>query len=353
MYSRQQSDCVEKIEDRPIEFHHNIQRRISRHASESLRLERPMIGGCCHGYSPTEPPIEVSRQPAKATKCQEHPARLVQIPGGKIAVGTDKPELPLDGEGPVRFRRVPPFLIDPFAVTNAWFAEFVDATAYVTDAEQFGWSSVFHLFVPDTGRQYPLPPDLTWWYRVDGANWFAPEGPGSTVDERGDHPVVHVSRTDAEHFEIWAGGRLPSEAEWEQTARGGFNGARFPWGEDEPSDHGPYHCNIWQGNFPDQNLALDGYVGTAPVHRYDANGFGIYNMCGNVWELCADPFRVRSLKRGASARNADARSQGLFIAKGGSYLCHKSYCYRYRIAARTGVDRVSTTGHIGFRLVFD
>jgi formylglycine-generating enzyme required for sulfatase activity len=280
------------------------------------------------------------------------PARLVALPGGPWRVGTDDPLLPKDGEGPARVVTLRPFAIDPFAVTNDDFATFVAATGYVTEAERFGWSAVFHLFAPvDAAR--PTTDAPPWWVQVERTSWAAPEGAGSGLGGRGDHPVLHVSWHDAAAYAAWAGGRLPTEAEWEYAASGGLAGARYPWGGREPDDTQFQPCNIWQGRFPDVNDAADGYVGTAPVGAFAANGFGLFNMCGNAWEWCADIFRIRSLGRAAKLRNAAALAQEQRVLKGGSYLCHRSYCHRYRIAARSGATADSSTGHVGFRLVYD
>lgn len=280
------------------------------------------------------------------------PARLVHIPGGRFVMGTDVSPLPVDGEAPARRVDIRPFAIDPSTVTNEAFTAFVEATGYQTEAERFGWSLVFRLFVE--GELATLSPDdLSWWRRIEGASWRHPEGPASTLQRRDDHPVVHVSWHDATAFAVWAGGRLPSEAEWECAAAGGLAGARFPWGDAEPDDISYQPCNVWQGDFPTRNTAADGYVGTAPVNSFAPNGFGLHNMVGNVWEWCADPFRIRSISRAAKQRNEAARAEDVRLLKGGSYLCHKSYCYRYRIAARTGAGADSSTGHVGFRLVYD
>ena len=280
------------------------------------------------------------------------PARLVPIPGGAWVVGTDRGPLPQDGEAPARRVEHRPFVIDPFAVTNAWFADFVAATGYRTEAERFGWSLVFRPFV-GAGLVNTVPDAPAWWARVDGACWRWPEGPGSDIAARGDHPVTHVSWQDAAAFAAWAGGRLPSEAEWECAAAGGMPGARFPWGDREPDDDGFQPCNIWQGAFSRHNTLADGYAGTAPVHAFAPNGYGLFNMVGNTWEWTAEPFRIRSIARAARQRNAAARAGNFRLLKGGSYLCHRSYCYRYRIAARAGAGADSSTGHVGFRLVFD
>ncbi|WP_370542021.1 formylglycine-generating enzyme family protein [Amycolatopsis sp. FDAARGOS 1241] len=262
---------------------------------------------------------------------------LLVLPGGTFRMGTDDADgFPDDREGPVREVTVAPFAIDAFAVTNARFAEFVDATGYRTDAEKFGWTYVFAKFVPSALRKgAPRPQQTPWWIGVSGAYWRAPEGPGSDVSLRQDHPVVHVSWTDALAYCAWAGRRLPSEAEWEYAARGGLDQARFPWG-DELTPGGEHRCNIWQGRFPVHNTEEDGHVGTAPVDAFQPNGFGLYNVSGNVWEWCADWF-------GTGNRSM----------RGGSYLCHESYCNRYRVAARTGNTPDSSSGNTGFRTAAD
>jgi sulfatase modifying factor 1 len=176
-----------------------------------------------------------------------------------------------------------------------------------------------------------------WWCGVRGAYWRAPEGPASDLDGRWDHPVVHVSWDDALAYCRWAGRRLPTEAEWEYAARGGLDQARFPWG-DELTPGCEHRCNIWQGRFPVRDTAEDGYSGTAPVDAYRPNGYGLFNVSGNVWEWCADWFD-------------GSRSQRAM--RGGSYLCHESYCNRYRVAARTANTPDSATGNLGFRCAAD
>ncbi|PRD44818.1 sulfatase modifying factor 1 (C-alpha-formyglycine- generating enzyme 1) [Phyllobacterium phragmitis] len=280
---------------------------------------------------------------------QTIPGRFVSIDGGKSFVGTNNPQHRSDGEAPRRKSTLTPYRIDPYTVTNRWFREFVSATRYTTDAERYGWSLVFQAFVPQ-GRQYQRVVDTPWWLRVDGADWAHPFGPSSSIKGIEDHPVTHVSWNDANAFSVWAGVRLPTEAEWEHAARGGLMDATFPWGEEEPSDTVPL-CNIWQGTFPHHNTQADGYLGTAPVHAFQPNGYGLYNMAGNVWEWCSDPFRIHSVGPNAKKQNAAAANSGIRILKGGSFLCHRSYCYRYRIAARTGVSPDSSTSHVGFRVV--
>jgi formylglycine-generating enzyme required for sulfatase activity len=275
----------------------------------------------------------------------------VRIPGGKALVGTRQPEIPDDGEDPLRTVRVKPFWIGATTVTNAEFAEFVSATGYVTEAEKWGWSFVFWMQVPqDIGPTQGVV-GFEWWRRVDGANWRSINGPGTESDAwLPEHPVVHVSWNDAQAYARWVGGRLPTEAEWEHAARGGLGDVRFPWGDREPDDEEFQPCNIWQGRFPEENSGKDGFVTTAPAMSYEPNGYGLYNMVGNVWEWTSDIYRIKSLKK--QVRQRLNRMQGYRLSKGGSFLCHASYCYRYRIASRSGNSPDSTTTHHGFRIVW-
>lgn len=275
----------------------------------------------------------------------------VRIPGGRVAVGVDEAAIPHDGESPRRTVRLKPFSMDATAVTNARFARFVEDTGYVTEAEQFGWSICFHSHIREGVETKGYHPQAPWWRQVDRANWRLINGPGSEEDWKPDHPVVQISWNDANAFAKWADGRLPTEAEWEHAARGGLDDPRFPWGNREPNDEDFFPCNIWQGVFPDNNTGADGYAASAPAKSFKPNGLGLYNMCGNVWDWTADAFRIRSLKKPARARQASMK--GYKTVKGGSFLCHISYCYRYRIAARTGNSPDSATTHMGFRLAYD
>ena len=253
----------------------------------------------------------------------------VLIPGGKAIVGTRRAEIPDDGEDPLRSARVKPFRIGATAVTNTQFKAFVEATGYVTEAERFGWSFVFWLQVPEHIGATQGVPEVQWWRKVDGADWREVNGPGTHATAwHADHPVVHVSWQDAQEYAKWAGGRLPTEAEWD--------------------DFQP--CNNWQGRFTDVNTAKDGYAATAPALSYEPNGYGLYNMCGNTWEWTADAFRIKSLKKQVKQRLDGMK--GYKLSKGGSFLCHRSYCYRYRIAARSGNSPDSATTHQGFRVIW-
>jgi formylglycine-generating enzyme required for sulfatase activity len=274
---------------------------------------------------------------AGAPADRDVPASFVGLPGGRFAMGDDSPwSYPADGEGPVREVNVAGFAVDPHAVSNSRFGEFVEATGHVTDAEKFGWSFVFAGLLPDDFPDTRGVAEAPWWRQVVGADWRHPEGPGSTTADRGDHPVVHVSRRDAAAFATWTGGRLPSEAEWEYAARAGSS-TTFPWGEDlEPE--GRHVVNVWQGRFPATNSCDDGWYGTCPVDEFPPNAFGLFNMIGNVWEWTA------SVEPGVP---------DVGILKGGSYLCHASYCRRYRPAARSRTSINGSLGNTGFRCVAD
>lgn len=268
--------------------------------------------------------------------------------------GSDADAFEADGESPVRTVEVAPFYIEPSAVTNRRFAAFVKATGHVTDAERLGWSYVFHLQIGREARPFVIDgsvPEAPWWSGVRGASWRAPEGPGSATDTRPDHPVVHVSWSDASAYAAWAGRRLPTEAEWEKAARGGLEQARYPWGDDL-TPRGRHRCNIWQGAFPVRNTAEDGHLGTAPVKAFAPNAFGLYNMAGNVWEWCADWWSSTWHVQDRPATRIDPVGPPTGDAKvirGGSFLCHSSYCNRYRVAARSQNTPDSSTGHMGFR----
>ena len=276
------------------------------------------------------------------------------LAGGRFLMGTDDVEgFPADGEGPIREVEVAPFAVDTKAVNNDDFAAFVDATSYRTEAERFGWSFVFQGHVTKTLWRDGLVrevPGLEWWFAVDRACWHRPEGPGSNIRKRGSHPVVHVSHADANAYASWAGKRLPTEAEWEFAARGGLEQKRYPWG-DELMPDGKHRCNIWQGSFPGNDVAEDGYAGTCPVGAFRPNGFGLYNVAGNVWEWCADRFSSDHHFTSERHNPVGPERGSARVMRGGSYLCHRSYCNRYRVAARTSNSPDSSTSNLGFRCV--
>jgi formylglycine-generating enzyme required for sulfatase activity len=293
---------------------------------------------------------------------------FVAIAGGSFAMGSEEH---YREEGPVRQVTVGPFSIGRTEVTNTEFAAFVADTGYVTTAERAldpadhpGWPAA----LLEPGALVFSPPDqpvelgnpMAWWRYVPGANWQHPTGPASGIEGLGDHPVVQISPEDAEAYAAWAGGRLPTEAEWEFAARGGLDGAAYAWGETyDPVDG--WKANTWQGAFPSQDDAADGHHGTAPVASYPPNGYGLYDMAGNVWEHVGDwwvpghPARdsvdpegpPQALAAGFSHPDIGAQR----VVKGGSWLCAPSYCMRYRPSARQSQETGLGSNHIGFRIV--
>lgn len=298
-------------------------------------------------------PEQLATKPAaaaqKSAAAQSTADEIARLPGGRFLMGSDDKTFPADNEGPIRPVDVAPFAIDRFAVSNERFARFIAATDYQTEAERYGWSFVFHSFLPAAHPPTRGVAAAPWWRVVDGADWRHPFGPHSGMNVRLDHPVVHVSWHDALAFAAWSGGRLPNEAEWEYAGRGGLEQRRFPWG-DRLVEGKRHRCNVWQGEFPKRDHARDGYHGTAPVGAFEGNGFGLYNVVGNVWEWCHDRWdgHQAQLPDEPAAPRDTAR-----VMKGGSYLCHASYCNRYRLSARTSSTADSTTGHVGFRLAYD
>ncbi|MCF6521973.1 formylglycine-generating enzyme family protein [Streptomyces sp. JJ36] len=273
-----------------------------------------------------------------------------ELPGGTFRMGCEDGPYPADGEGPVREVTVDGFALAATAVTTAEFAAFAGDTGYVTDAERYGWSFVFAGFLPPGAPPTRGVPGTPWWRQVFGADWRRPEGPGpDALQDRSEHPVVHVSHADALAYCAWAGARLPTEAEWEYAARGGLEGQPYPWGA-ERDPGGAYRMNIWRGSFPDRNTAADGYPGTCPVDAFPPNGHGLYNMTGNVWEWCADWFSPGFHKRGPRVNPAGPPAGEARVLRGGSHLCHESYCLRYRTSARMGNTPDSSSGNTGFRV---
>jgi formylglycine-generating enzyme len=275
---------------------------------------------------------------------------VVSLAGGEFVMGTDSTEgFPADGEGPARRVEVAPFAIGPATVTNAQFGPFVRATGYITQAEESGSSFVFYLQVPAdlraSVRQHPH--GLPWWLDVRDACWQRPEGPGSHIKARMDHPVVHVSWRDAQAYCDWAGATLPTEAQWEYAARGGLVGKRYPWGDDMPADP---PCNIWRGRFP--NEPAHGWEpATVAALGGEPNGHGLFNVAGNVWEWCDDWFHPEYHSMTAQAEPLQSVPTGRKSMRGGSFLCHDSYCNRYRVAARGSNTPESSASNIGFRVV--
>ncbi len=284
---------------------------------------------------------------------------MVRLDGGSFLMGGEGPLIwEQDGEGPVREVSVPPFWIDPCTVSNQQFAEFVDATGYVTEAERFGWSFLFHLHLTkkqrEVLRQDRAVAGIEWWLSVPGTCWKQPLGPDSSIDNRLDHPAIHVSWHDANAYAKWRGCRLPTEAEWEFAARGGREQTIWPWGN-KLLDKGRHRCNIFQGNFPKKDSGADGFKGTCPVDAFEPNDFGLFNCIGNVWEWCQDWFspdyhQARPDLRDNPIGPPSGKNR---VQRGGSYLCHDSYCNRYRLSARTSNTPDSSGSNVGFRCVRD
>lgn len=307
------------------------------------------------------------------------PPGMVWIPGGTFMMGTDS-ELGWPDEKPAHPVAVDGFWLDETEVTNAQFAEFVAAVKYVTTAEKAPvLEEIMKQLPPGTpsppkeklvaGSMVFKPPPRTknltdfsqWWEWTPGADWRHPEGPGSSIAGRESHPVVQVSWDDAVAYAKWAGKRLPTEAEWEFAARGGLEGKNYTWGDDAPGEGGRWQANIWQGVFPSKNTAEDGFERTAPVRSYPPNGYGLHDMAGNVWEWCSDWYS-RDLYRRRQGQGTIVNPRGpdqpsdpsqpftpLRTQKGGSFLCHHTYCLRYRPAARHGCSPDTGMSHVGFR----
>lgn len=274
--------------------------------------------------------------------------KMVYLSGGDFLMGTEDEDcFPEDKEGPVRKVHVNPFYMDRTTVSNREFKQFIDETNYITDAEKYGWSFVFYQFLSEQQlKNSPQPHGIPWWFAVEKSYWHQPEGEGSSIADRLDHPVIHVSWNDAKAFCSWAGKRLPTEKEWEFAARGGLEQKKYVWGN-ELHPNGEHYCNIWQGDFPRTNTKEDGYIGTAPSESFPPNGYGLYNMAGNVWEWCSDWFD-KSVNLSPKVDPNTPKAM-----RGGSYLCHYSYCNRYRVAARSSNTMDSSTGNLGFRCVRD
>ena len=284
---------------------------------------------------------------------------MIWIPGGNFRMGSNDF---YREERPVRGETVQGFWIDPYPVTNADFRKFVSATGYVTTCERPPEPAMYpdadpSLLVPGSSvfRKPHGPVDLrdnrAWWEYIPGADWQHPQGPGSSIKGGDDHPVVHVTYEDACAYAAWAGKELPVESEWEFAARGGLDGATYAWGE-AFAPQGRAMANTWQGRFPWENLKLDGYEGTSPVDAFPANGYGLYDMIGNVWEWTASRFTPHGGKisgKSCCVPSEAGAHTARRVVKGGSHLCAPNYCLRYRPAARQGEAVDTSTCHIGFR----
>jgi formylglycine-generating enzyme len=299
------------------------------------------------------PLTPVPAAPTGPANSGRHTVEQVQIAAGQFAMGDGFGDgRRADGETFVHSVELDSFTIDATSVTNDDFGAFVDATGYATEAESFGYSAVFHLaFEADDADVVGRPPNIPWWLGVSAADWRHPGGRHSNLAEMGDHPVVHVSWNDAQAYCAWAGRRLPTEAEWEYASRGGLQGARFPWGDDLLDEQGEWRCNIWQGRFPGVNTEEDGWLTTAPVRTFQPNGYGLWQTVGNVWEWCSDWFDTSYYAKSPVLNPQGPRMGANRVTRGGSFLCHDSYCNRYRNSARSSNTPDSSTANNGFRTV--
>jgi sulfatase modifying factor 1 len=306
--------------------------------------------GCC----------SLSGQPADAKSAAVDREDMVFLAGGNFLMGSNSF---YREERPVRPAHVDGFWIDIYPVTNAEFRKFVDATGYVTYSERPPNPAMYPdadpaLLVPGSlvfkkpDRPVNLRDNLAWWEYKVGADWRHPQGPESSLAGRDDHPVVHIAYEDALAYASWCGKELPSEAEWEFAARGGLEGKAYPWG-DAANPEGRFLANTWQGRFPYEDIAEDGYEGTSPVDAFPPNGYGLFDMVGNVWEWTASLYDTAADQSQQSCCHTSAgndRSTRMTV-KGGSHLCAPNYCLRYRPSARQGETVDSSTCHIGFRCV--
>lgn len=288
-----------------------------------------------------------------------HAIEQAWVPAGAFMMGDSSGDRNRsDGETPRHKVSLSAFEIDATTVTNTDFARFVEDTGYETEAERFGFSAVFHLALDAADEEILGPaPGAPWWVGVRGADWRHPGGRRSDLAGLDDHPVVHVSWNDASAYCDWAARSLPTEAQWEYAARGGIDGAKYPWGDEEVDEEG-WRANIWQGDFPRTNTLEDGFLTTAPVRSFASNGYGLWQSVGNIWEWCEDWFHPATYRRGTDAAHrtlvADPTgpSSGQSrILRGGSYLCHISYCNRYRNSARSQNTPDSSMSNAGFRTV--
>jgi sulfatase modifying factor 1 len=295
-------------------------------------------------------PQSVAR--SAGASCDGARGDLVTIAAGDFLMGSDAADaIAGDGEGPARRVHLSAYAIAPATVTNREFGDFVRATRYVTEAEQEGFSFVFFLQMPEGPRKAArqVASGLPWWMPVAHASWQRPEGRGSHIYDRLEYPVVHVSWNDAVAYCAWAGVSLPTEAQWEKAARGGLEAKRFAWGDSLAGPDGAYACNVWRGTFPD-GPETGWHPAPVPARAGLANGYGLFNTCGNVWEWCADAYDPQYH---ATTGDIDPRAEaatGSRSLRGGSFLCHESYCYRYRVSARHSNTPSSSASNIGFRV---
>ena len=325
-------------------------------------------------------PVTKENQSTHVDQNKSAPAGMKLIPSGSFVMG-GRSDQAYEDEFPTHEVKISAFYMDETEVTNAEFSAFVEATGYITTAERdIDWEEMKKEVPPDTMK----PPDSLlkagslvftptnrpinlrdysqWWSWIIGANWQYPEGSHSTVENRMDHPVVHIAWEDAQAYADWAGKRLPTEAEWEWAASGGIENVKFPWGN-QPIEEAHDKANFWQGLFPFQNHEQDGYFGSAPVRSFPPNGYGLYDMAGNVWEWCQDKYRsdgyTQDEQKGIVSNPSGPPDSfdpaepyiEKYVIRGGSFLCNDSYCSGYRVARRMKSSKDSGFNHTGFRCV--
>lgn len=323
-------------------------------ASEESGPGRGSGAACSCAPAPTGRPAGAAEENAAPAVSGGgvHTLEQVGIPAGSFMMGDSSGDgNPGDGEVPLHRVSLEGFSIDATPVTNSCFAGFVAATGYRTDAERFGYSAVFHLALEAPEEDLlGRPVETPWWFGVRGADWMHPGGRLSSIEGLEEHPVVHVSWRDAVAYCRWAGRRLPTEAEWEYASRGGLDGKKLPWG-DERIGEPEWRANIWQGEFPAVNTLEDGYLTTAPVRSFRPNGYGLWQTVGNVWEWCSDWFSPHYYRHSPEHDPRGPERGDARVLRGGSYLCHDSYCNRYRNSARSRNTPDSSMGNAGFRTV--
>ncbi|HEV7811454.1 MAG TPA: formylglycine-generating enzyme family protein [Leifsonia sp.] len=364
---------IEPLTDRPADSH------------DCCAPARGMIGEAAprnhlhSGGNPGPVAVSLTTTAARGAKEQRHTIPQAAVPAQTFLMGDRHGDDRWgDGEGPAHPVTLAAFDIDMTSVTNGDFARFAEATGYRTEAESFGYSAVFHLVLAAEDEDVlGQPPQTPWWLGVAGADWRHPGGRHSSIDGLREHPVTHISWNDAQAYCSWAGRRLPTEAEWECASRGGIEGARYPWGDDRGGDDrggddrggeasatpatptpapsanavGAWRCNIWQGDFPARNTEADGFLATSPVRTFEPNGYGLWQTVGNVWEWCADWYDAGFYAMSPAEDPRGPEGGDARVMRGGSFLCHDSYCNRYRNSARSSNTPDSSMANTGFRTV--